>query len=413
MIRVPAALFIFSLAVLWLGAPSSVVAADGAIPAERIGARPWWCHVLGVFAVEPEACRETPKAIVSDIPEDDKEAWKFDAPEPEPDPPPPPAPLPAAPVVFPPVIIEKTVVMEPPAVAEPPAVVETPPPPPPAPPPDWARIAAEASYARRAATPFAWSAPVAPGRVGPSAPPSPLAVPEVPGLPAPPKALAGYGAPSRTSGLPVDNERILTTDRYLTGILETSINSQLAGDGDGQDVVIQVNRDVFGYHGRSILIPKGSRLVCGFRAPKPGESRLGLNCGRVLLGGSRAEIWQATAGGSDVQGRRGVTGEVDRRFSEKYGTALILAGISGAVRAASAAVPEDRRGTDIAGEGAQELGERFGEITAAVLEETVDLAPIVTLPQGTRLVLKPARDWHIRRPGEPAPTEEGEGDAEG
>ena len=153
--------------------------------------------------------------------------------------------------------------------------------------------------------------------------------------------------------------------------------------------------------------------MCGFRAPKPGESRLGLNCGRVLLGGSRAEIWQASGGGSDVQGRRGVTGEVDRRFSEKYGTALILAGISGAVRAASAAVPEDRRGTDIAGEGAQELGERFGEITAAVLEETVDLAPIVTLPQGTRLVLKPARDWHIRRPGEPAPTEKGEGNAEG
>ena len=409
MSRVIAAAFLFPLAVLWQ-APF-VLAADGAIPLERAGAKPWWCHVLGVFAVVPEACREAPKAPAADMPEDDKSAWEFDVREPESEPAPPPPPPPAAPVAFPPVVIEKTVTVEKPVVVEKPAAVEKPPPPPPE--PDRVREAAEAFYVLRSARPSAWPGIRAPEWPRPETAPTPMTAPASLPLPSRPKALPGYSAPARTSGLPVDNERILTTDRYVSGILETSINSQLAGDGEGQDVVIQVNRDVFGYHGRSILIPKGSRLVCGFRAPKAGETRLGLSCARVLLGGSRAEIWQASGGGHDVQGRPGVTGEVDNRFWEKYGTAFVLAGISGAVRAASAAIPNERGGADIAGEGAQELGERFGEITAAVLEETVNLAPIVTLPQGTRLVLKPGRDWHIRRPGEPLPMPEGEENEKG
>ena len=310
--------------------------------------------VAKALGVALQRCREAPPPPVSELPEEDEGVWEYKRPEPAPEVPPPAA---APAVMWPPLVIEKRQIVE------------------------------------------------------------KTVIQQVPAQPAPPKpaALPCYAERSSVSGLPVDNSRILTTDRYVSGILETSINSQLAGeDGDDRDVVIQVNRDVFGYHGRSILIPKGSRLVCGFRAPKAGETRLGLSCGRVLLGGSRAEIYQAAAGGFDVQGRRGVSGEVDNRFWEKYGTAFVLAGISAAVRGASAAIP-DEEGEDIAGEGAEELGERFGEITAAVLEETVNLAPIVSLPQGTRLVLRPGSDGHIRRPGDPMPplAEKGEGNAEG
>ena len=37
-----------------------------------------------------------------------------------------------------------------------------------------------------------------------------------------------------------------------------------------------------------------------------------------------------------------------------------------------------------------------------------NLAPIISLPQGTRLVLRPGADWHIRRPGDPMPLLAGE-----
>src|SRR3546814_7193639 len=50
------------------------------------------------------------------------------------------------------------------------------------------------------------------------------------------------------------------------------------------------------------------------------------------MAGYRAEILQLTTPVADAQGRGGITGDVDNRFWERYGTAFVLAGISAAVR---------------------------------------------------------------------------------
>ena len=261
----------------------------------------------------------------------------------------------------------------------------------------------EASYNLRSDTAAAWPAsvtvPTGEQRRSALSPMAASLGASVPSSTATPSLETGrYEEDYRLSSLPVSNERIVTTDRYISGTVESGINSQLvAGDESGGEVVIQVSRDVFGYHGRNILIPKGSRLVCGYKSPKVGETRLAIKCGRVLLGGSRAEILQASANIYDAQARWGVTGEVDTRFWEKYGTAIVLAGISGAVRAAAASIPTTDGDVNFAAEGAEELSERFGEITASVLEETVNLNPIVTLSQGSRIVIRPGRDWYIRK----------------
>ncbi|WP_341702091.1 TrbI/VirB10 family protein [Ferrovibrio sp.] len=217
-----------------------------------------------------------------------------------------------------------------------------------------------------------------------------------------------YLSDGRTSGLPVDNSRILAADRYISGVLETGINSQLDSKSGGQ-VIIQTSRDVFGYHNRNLLVPKGSRLICDYLSPKKqGETRLSFNCDRILMAGYRSEIMQLTSPVGDVQGRGGLTGDVDNRFWEKYGTAFVLAGISTAVRLASAAGTTQTTSTTsttttgsttaaIADKGAQELSQKFGEISAAALEATVNLAPIVTIPQGTRVQIRPTQDWYIRR----------------
>lgn len=359
----------------------------------------WYCDLAAVLGWALSACEPAP-APADALPEDDPGAWEYrPPPEPEPEPEPEIAPTPAAAVpAFPPIVL-----YEPAPAPAPEPVVEAPPA------PSAARVGASAAYAARTRSPVAWEAlspesglslsltlaPTAEGMAaalaGPLAPPALAA-----------RAQPAYEEASAVSSLPVDNSRIVTTDRYISGVLEGGVNSQLSGGQAGQEVVIQVNRDVFGYHGRNILIPKGSRLVCGFRSPRQGESRLGVRCARVLLGGHRAEIYQAGAAGYDAQGRLGVAGEVDNRFWERYGTAFVLAGISAAVRASSAAVDSGDE-ADIAETGAEELGERFGEITAAVLERTVNLAPIVTLSQGTRVTVRPARDWYIRRVGRSGP----------
>ena len=357
---------------------------------------------FGLFC-EPEAAAGKRVAL----PDGDAAAWVHEAP-PRPEIRPPP-PVPSFPVVIvrPP---PETIVRELPREDPPPLAAAEPEPAPdpyrvalalvlasgPRARPEPLAVAMPRAMAKRTQAPLDMSAVNIPQIAAP-------AVPAEAGVAAP----AGYGAPGRLSTRPVDNSRILTADRYIAGVLETGFNSQVAS-AEGGPAIVQTSRDVFGYHGRRILIPKGSRLICAYEsAGRPGDTRIGFNCERILIAGHRAEILQLAAPLGDAQGRGGVAGEVDSRFWERYGTAFMLAGISATVRLASAAAAPNRQestmGT-IADAGASELSERFAEITAAVLEETVNLAPVITIPQGARVQIRPARDWYIARPAATLPT---------
>lgn len=320
------------------------------------------------------------------LPPDDPSAYAL----PEPPPPtPPPAP---EPVVMPPVVIEKVVQVAAPAPA--PVVVQPPPAPPPPDPMETALTAlwmAAAGGAPHALRPVVTSPP----------PPPPVmpVVPEMAALDLAAPVTADYGGPRRTSSQPVDNTRIITADRYITGILETGINSQVGGDDTGT-VIVQTARDVHGYHGRKVLMPKGSRLICDYQAPEDmGSSRLAITCQRVLIAGHRAEIRDLDSLLSDVQGRAGTSGEVDKRFWERYGTAFLLTGISMGVRFGNTLTlsggDDDSAASQTMETTSSELSNRLGEITASVLEQTLDLAPIITIPQGTRIQIRPATDWYI------------------
>lgn len=166
-------------------------------------------------------------------------------------------------------------------------------------------------------------------------------------------------------------------------------------------MILQTTRDVYGYHGRLVLAPKGSRLVCTFMAPEDmGSSQIGINCQRILMAGHRAEILNIGSNVTNQQGWLGVTGEVDNRFWQRYGNAFLLTGISTAVRYAAATTKsEDADGevaTAAAEKASEELSNKFGEITADMLEKTIDLKPIIRIPQGTRLQIRPATDWYIK-----------------
>ncbi|MEP4030879.1 TrbI/VirB10 family protein [Roseibium polysiphoniae] len=206
-----------------------------------------------------------------------------------------------------------------------------------------------------------------------------------------------YSAPPRYSTSAVDNTRILTADRYITGILESGINSQLSDSGS---VVVQVSRDVFGYHGRTKLVPKGSRMICQYESvDKVGQTRVGFTCGRILLGESRAEIYQLNSSIGDAQGYAGLSGEVNNRFWEKYGSAILTVGIGTAVEAAvSGSQQIDSSNSNIVANGLSGASENIGTITAALIEDTVDLKPVIRIAQGTRVQLRPEFDWYLSDP---------------
>lgn len=362
------------------------------------------CEVLLVLGLTANgACGEAPAP--SALPGDDAPAWSYK----EPPPPPPPAPAPQPERVVERIIIQPAPAPPPP----PPPVVEAPPPEPPALDPMvvmWGQYMAAANAWRdsNAGRLAALPGPVTPraGRPEAPAPPLPAVSPHAAALDLQPMGAAtgSYKHGKRTSGAPVDNQRILAADRYINGVLETGVNSQVDG-ASGGPLVIQVSQNIFGYHGRAVLIPKGSRLVCQYKSPSDmGSSRLPVRCNRILLGESRAEIYQLKASASDQQARLGLTGDVDNRFLERYGTAFALAGISAAVRmgAASSQTSESlATQSNAITTGAEELSQRLGEITAAALEKSLDLKPIITIPQGTRIVIRPSFDWYLAPPGAP------------
>jgi type IV secretion system protein VirB10 len=334
------------------------------------------------------------------LPADDKEAWSYrPAPVPEP---PKPAPVP----VMPPVVLKQEVIRE--------VRVEVPASAPPAPAPvvergpDAIEEAMAVTYRNRAAGNR--GVPTVTAAL-PSSDMAPLG--QSLGGPQVPEPSSEYEEKALTSTGRVDNSRIITTDRYVCGVLETATNTQLDGSTGGT-VVIQVSRDTFGYHGRNLLVPKGSRLVCGFKSlDKVGSSRSPFRCSRILLGQSRAEIFGLKANAVDVQGHLGMSGDVDHRFAERYGTAFILAGVSAAVRAATAtsgtvasSSTSNASGSTSAfsansggalSSGGAELSQRLGEITAATLEQTINLLPILRTFQGQRVCIRPDTDWYIAK----------------
>lgn len=205
-----------------------------------------------------------------------------------------------------------------------------------------------------------------------------------------------YQAPGVDGSKPIDNSRIFAADRVLVGILEGGINSQLSGEGS---VVIQISANGFGYHGRNILVPKGTRLLCDYKsARKAGQTRIGFNCHRMLLGGSRVEFYKLATKLGDVQGYAGLSGEVDNRWWEKYGTSVITTGISAAVQTATALTGQLGEDGDAAGSALTAISENFGLLSAQFLEETVDLKPIIRISQGTRVLIRPGEDWYFPKP---------------
>jgi len=222
----------------------------------------------------------------------------------------------------------------------------------------------------------------------------------------PPSRFAGdpdyrdAGLPGVTSSFPVDRARVLTADRYIPAVLENTINSQLPGRA-----IAVVERPVFGESDRLVLIPAGSRVIGQYRAAgRYGQARLDIAWNRILRpdGG----VINLAADSADVMGRQGVPGDLDSRLAEKYGSALLTsvigAGADWALANNSTAVTSPLGGTTTVQSGrtlaANRLGNDTDRLAQHMVEDTVDIRPVLTVPQGTRLVIIPSEDIWLRDP---------------
>jgi hypothetical protein len=210
---------------------------------------------------------------------------------------------------------------------------------------------------------------------------------------------ADAGLPGVVSGFPVERSRVLNADRYIPAVLENTLNSELPGRA-----IAVVERPVFGEDQRLVLIPAGSRVIGSYKSgAKYGQARLDISWTRILRpDGVTINIEGA---GADIMGRAGIPGDLDSRFVEKYGSSFLTSVIAAAgtwALAGSSTLSTSALGTTQTlsprAQAANRLGNDTDALAQRMVQDNVDIRPVLTVPAGTRLVIIPSEDIWLRDP---------------
>jgi type IV secretion system protein VirB10 len=182
----------------------------------------------------------------------------------------------------------------------------------------------------------------------------------------------------------VPNRRLLLPKgAFLDCTLETAIESSLPGL-----VTCVTATDTFGADGRVVLLERGTRLIGETR----GDTRAGSARLFVLWNEARTPtgvVVELAAPGTDELGRSGVAGEVDRHFGERFGAAILLSVIDGAIQAGVQAMNDGGDSVVVNSTGAS-------DVMTEILKETVSIPPTIRVAHGTRLQVLVARDLDFR-----------------
>ena len=177
-------------------------------------------------------------------------------------------------------------------------------------------------------------------------------------------------------------EFLLPKGAFIDCTLETAIDSTLPGM-----VTCITATDTFGNDGRIVLLERGSKLV--------GETR-----GQVQQGAARLFVLWTEActptgvvvplasAGTDELGRAGLTGAVDRHFWDRFGAAILISIVNGAVQGAAQSGSAD--GAIIVNPSAS------SDVMTEVLRSTMAIRPTIRKPQGDRIQVLVARDIDFR-----------------
>lgn len=201
---------------------------------------------------------------------------------------------------------------------------------------------------------------------------------------------------SRVKPDTVGTDRLSSTDlvvpqgTVITGVLETAINSDLPGL-----VRAVVSRDVRGFDGTKVLIPRGSRLIGQYsNGVALGQSRAFVIWTRLLR--SDGVSVQLGSAATDPLGTAGLSGKVNNHFLRRFGAATLLSVITSgldflvntAQRGGSVVVGSPTQATQLAG---------------IALQREIDIPPTIKVAQGTpvRVFVAKDLDFSLQMAGKP------------
>jgi type IV secretion system protein VirB10 len=207
------------------------------------------------------------------------------------------------------------------------------------------------------------------------------------------RLLATDSTPAATARVVPTQQLLLPKGAFIDCTLETAIDSSLPGMTS-----CVTASDTFSADGSVVLLDRGTKLV--------GETR-----GQVQLGSARVfVVWSEArtpsgvvvpldSPGADELGRSGLPGEVERHFWQRFGAAILISTIDGAVQAAVQSSAE-HGGTVIYNPSAST------DVMSEVLKSSLNIAPTIIKRNGDRIQVLVARDvdfravYELRRAGE-------------
>jgi type IV secretion system protein VirB10 len=193
----------------------------------------------------------------------------------------------------------------------------------------------------------------------------------------------------RPSLTPAVRAQVLPTQRlllpkgaFIDCTMETALDSTLPG----MTTCITAT-DTFSADGSTVLMERGTKLV--------GETRGGVSQGaaRVFVLWSEARtptgvVIPLSSPGTDELGRSGLSGNVNRHFFQRFGAAILISLISGAVQGAVAS--QSNGSTVIYNPSGSQ------DVMTQVLKDTINIPPTITKNQGDRIEVLVARDLDFR-----------------
>ncbi|MGI0526632.1 type IV secretion system protein VirB10 [Rhizobium giardinii] len=178
----------------------------------------------------------------------------------------------------------------------------------------------------------------------------------------------------------------------IPGLLETAINSDLPGQ-----IRAITSQDVYSFDGRRVLIPTGTRLIGEYQSEVTrGQKRIFVVWTRLIRDDGVSVRLNSI--GTDSLGRSGLTGHVDNKWRERFGSAIMLsvvgAGASfltgyGSDEAFGNNNSEAQRGEELARE---TIAETFSDMANQALSENLRIPPTISVSQGERIFVYVRQD---------------------
>ncbi|WP_104689860.1 DNA type IV secretion system protein ComB10 [Helicobacter felis] len=187
--------------------------------------------------------------------------------------------------------------------------------------------------------------------------------------------------------------RTITADKMIPAFLITPISSKLAGKA-----IAQVESDVFASMGKTILIPKGSKVIGYYNnTDKVGEYRLDIVWTRIITP-KGVNIMLTNAKGADIKGYSGLVGEMMTHNLQRYGLPLLVSTLSNGLLIALTSAIANKTGKNnffgdyLLMQMTRQTGMGLNQIVAQILRDKSQLNPVIIIREGSRVFISPNLD---------------------